>query len=1067
MKKNLTLLGLFLVILPTLLMGQWVSTDMGSGSTGQKIYVFDDAKALATFGNSLIYKTVNSGQTWTDVSPESVPLKNLMSIDFGDLNTGLVVPQDSFLLRTTDQGDSWTRINMPQVVTDLIGTPDDPTTGNTQKFFGLGFSNATTCFTTINYKIGTTTYRSFVLKSADAGLTWSVVSADFAAGATKTITAVEFASDELTGYIVGSNSLILKTVDGGASWTKMSTAGTLLDTKYINDIHVVNKDSVYLATLAGVWVTRDGFLTMSQLTTDGANDFLICQDTVFLAAGGANKTYRSLDRGASWQVAANGAGTLFEATLFNNKIYALASSGIAYVTTPEQLLDPKVDFTVEQLGNVLNFVNLSENIGTYTWTIGAKQIAGDLTTYNIPIYGEYDISLKGINTLGEVNSEITTVVVDTIATPWALHTIGDQTVQKLVVVKKDTAAVIVGNNTAIFYTNNGGENWLPAALPSADYIGHIATDLSFFDAQNGLANFSYAAGKTIEEGFMLKTADAGASWTLVPISAFSNASGSDVTDVSLGKKIYFYPVTAINSTTAFTAIRWEEALTTTKHGYVYKTVDSGASWTIISDDIYAPTFSSTLNTLAFSADGMTGYLAGVKLLWRTVDGGASWTKLAVDALGSINDLIMIDNLNLIAATQYGTAKTTDGFSTWTVNPTDYSFDVVSLAEGVFLTGKDQQTLKVSVDGGNTWELNAAGLGSFFELAVFNREVLASGAGGKVYHAYIDNFLPLNADWTSSIDDKKLTVENLSNADSQIWSFGDGSTSTEFEPEHTYTSYGQYEVSLAASNFCKTVVNTQLLNIDDLIDPVIEGCPENISLDLTSGTTVAASWTAPTATDNSGVVTLTTTNEPGELFAPGKNTVVYTATDEAGNDVTCSFDVTVVDLRDLTNPVISACPANITLYSGDGASVAVTWTAPTATDNSGIVTLISTNESGELFSPGTVTVIYTATDEAGNFVTCSFDVTVLDATAVGHGKLSLIGVYPNPSDGSTVKVNPSNMAKGKMTFEAISLDGKVVLSRQIDYSGTGIPVELNLSKGIYQVKLTDLNGKTGLTKLIVY
>lgn len=57
-----------------------------------------------------------------------------------------------------------------------------------------------------------------------------------------------------------------------------------------------------------------------------------------------------------------------------------------------------------------------------------------------------------------------------------------------------------------------------------------------------------------------------------------------------------------------------------------------------------------------------------------------------------------------------------------------------------------------------------------------------------------------------------------NADTYLWDFGDGSTSTEVSPEHTYTVMGEYEVTLTAfkSNVCNGSVTkgTFTINVDN-------------------------------------------------------------------------------------------------------------------------------------------------------------------------------------------------------------------------------------------------------------
>ncbi|MFM8489717.1 MAG: PKD domain-containing protein, partial [Bacteroidota bacterium] len=58
-----------------------------------------------------------------------------------------------------------------------------------------------------------------------------------------------------------------------------------------------------------------------------------------------------------------------------------------------------------------------------------------------------------------------------------------------------------------------------------------------------------------------------------------------------------------------------------------------------------------------------------------------------------------------------------------------------------------------------------------------------------------------------------TFNNTStNAVSYLWDFGDGMSSTEASPVHTYAQPGAYVVKLEASNQCKTNIKTFNLNL---------------------------------------------------------------------------------------------------------------------------------------------------------------------------------------------------------------------------------------------------------------
>ena len=82
--------------------------------------------------------------------------------------------------------------------------------------------------------------------------------------------------------------------------------------------------------------------------------------------------------------------------------------------------------------------------------------------------------------------------------------------------------------------------------------------------------------------------------------------------------------------------------------------------------------------------------------------------------------------------------------------------------------------------------------------------------------------------------------------------------------------------------------------------------------------------------------------------------------------------------DTTPPVVSGCPTQgVTATAPAGAtSTVVTWTEPTATDNSGLpVTRTSDRSPGQSYPLGTTSVEYVFTDASRNTAFCRFVVTV--------------------------------------------------------------------------------------------
>ena len=184
---------------------------------------------------------------------------------------------------------------------------------------------------------------------------------------------------------------------------------------------------------------------------------------------------------------------------------------------------------------------------------------------------------------------------------------------------------------------------------------------------------------------------------------------------------------------------------------------------------------------------------------------------------------------------------------------------------------------------------------------------------------------------------------------------------------------QYKATDASGNM--TTCNfTVTVNDNEL--PVIT-CPMNITMNTDAGLCSAVVSFAATATDNCPGVTIAYSQNPGTVFPLGTTTVVATATDASMNTKTCSFTITVVDNE---NPMITYCPANITVSCTSDTLVSNTNGPATATDNcSAVVTFRSNITAQTCANRFTLTRTWLATDASGNTATCTQVVTVNDQT----------------------------------------------------------------------------------------
>jgi gliding motility-associated-like protein len=111
---------------------------------------------------------------------------------------------------------------------------------------------------------------------------------------------------------------------------------------------------------------------------------------------------------------------------------------------------------------------------------------------------------------------------------------------------------------------------------------------------------------------------------------------------------------------------------------------------------------------------------------------------------------------------------------------------------------------------------------------------------------------------------------------------------------------------------------------------------------------------------------------------GNTTITVTATDESGNDGTCTFSVVTLDT---ISPTIT-CPVNATVSTNTGCTYTLPTLTPTVNDNCtpiGNLTITQNPIAGTLLSVGIHTISITVQDQSANSSTCSYQLIVEDQT----------------------------------------------------------------------------------------
>ena len=165
--------------------------------------------------------------------------------------------------------------------------------------------------------------------------------------------------------------------------------------------------------------------------------------------------------------------------------------------------------------------------------------------------------------------------------------------------------------------------------------------------------------------------------------------------------------------------------------------------------------------------------------------------------------------------------------------------------------------------------------------------------------------------------------------------------------------------------------TQLVNVTDTTAPVI-AVPANISVTSGDNKAVSATIGQASATD---IFTVTLNNDAPAIFPVGVTSVTWTAIDASGN-ISTSIQLVTVSLQDVTPPTLIV-PAAVT-FEASGINTAVSIGSSSATDIvDGVVNVVSDGPAS--FPIGITTVTYSATDAAGNTVSATQLVTIVDTT----------------------------------------------------------------------------------------
>ena len=379
--------------------GGAVWTDISASVTGlagtvRGIHFNDVNIGFVSNSQGRIFKTTDGGTSWSQVYDIGSTTTTIYEVKFADANNGYAISATGRVLKTTDGGNTWSltqtaatknlfglgivdvhaRGAAPVLVGGDVGTilisSDNGVTWNVghtaasqDLLYRVSFLSET-----VGYTGGGTATLGDLLKTTDGGSTWTKL--PFNPG--ERFYSVHFL-DENIGYAgtTGPTGLY-KTTDGGQNWTPLNS-NTGVSTSIIYDIKFFDSNLGFAMYSSGsVARTTDGGTSWTSVSANwgaaaGYNIFIVNASTIYLCGAGG-RISKSLDGGASFfQLPSLGTATLYYLHFFDaDNGYIAASGGRLYRTTNGTSFT-ETQLPVTSIFYSIKFVN--NNIG---WAGGAS-----------------------------------------------------------------------------------------------------------------------------------------------------------------------------------------------------------------------------------------------------------------------------------------------------------------------------------------------------------------------------------------------------------------------------------------------------------------------------------------------------------------------------------------------------------------------------------------------------------------------------------------------------------------------------------------------------------------------
>ncbi|OFY70180.1 MAG: hypothetical protein A3G23_08505 [Bacteroidetes bacterium RIFCSPLOWO2_12_FULL_37_12] len=497
-----------------------------------------------------------------------------------------------------------------------------------------------------------------------------------------------------TGYVCGTNNLLLKTSDGGNTWVTL-TAESFSDEGDNNSLYFFN-DSVGFLTgnMKKILKTTNGGLTWDTLSYDVQSGYreyyskiYFVNSTLGFISGYSNVNYtkkyflRTQDGGNIWDTLNIGNRVISSISFVNDSVGFIGGS---YYNFPYNFLFKTVNkgnswdtITLPQSNNLQTIYFINKDTGLIfmngyifrTFNGGVSWLSYYEPNY-LYMYSVACLTKDTLFAVGEGG-----LVLQTVNGGAQWDPISKNNVNDLVDISfpSDSVGYAVGNANVFLKTTDGGLTW--NKVNATNFINNPVS-LHFISEDTGFVT-GYA-------GLLLKTIDGGMNW-----ANLNSGTPYYLGDITFTSKLRGFAVGGSS----------QDSL-----GVVSKTEDGGATWTsnIIAKDFFMAVDFPTQST---------GYIVGgytTSQIYKSMDGGMNWAKLSFPDSTQIAAVHFInDTVGFISVYNKGIYKTTNGGITWKASTASYPSDIFFVNDSTGYSTGGYGFIYKTIDQGENWFIQSS------------------------------------------------------------------------------------------------------------------------------------------------------------------------------------------------------------------------------------------------------------------------------------------------------------------------------------------------------------------------